>query len=246
MNGIDDPACDPAVLQQTLIEAASIIATLSADLSTAQQERDVAVAQRDAALQEHAKLLLILSQYRRALFGRRSERLDETQLELMLAKTAVAPVVANENTPETSEEAAAGTSSASRQPRRNRGRLPLELPRIEVVVDVEDKTCPCCGGALHKIGESVKERLDVVPVPYRVKRIIRPRYGCRACEGAVVQAPAPPQAVDVAHPTGHGLPAERDAVAGVNLLLAVQWLAVGIFGDRDLGEQPLGRQAALD
>jgi transposase len=196
MNDIDDPFSDPAVLQPKLIEAASIIATLSADLITAQRERDVAVAQRDAALQEHEKLLLILSQYRRALFGRRSERLDETQLELMLAETAVVPIAANENTPETSEEAAAGTSSASRQPRRNRGRLPLELPRIEVVVDVEDKTCPCCGGMLHKIGESVKEILDVVPVQYRVKRVIRPRYGCRACEGAVVQAPAPPQAVD--------------------------------------------------
>ena len=33
--------------------------------------------------------------------------------------------------------------------------------------------------------------LDVVPAQYRVKVIRRPRYGCRGCEGAVVQAPAP-------------------------------------------------------
>ncbi|WP_408094388.1 IS66 family transposase [Rhodoplanes sp. SY1] len=172
------------------------MATLSTNLSTALHERDLAVAQRDAALAEHEKLLLILSQYRRALFGRRSERQDQGQLELMLAATAAAPVAANENTPATSDKAAAGTASAQRQPRRNRGRLPLELPRIEVVIDIEDKTCPCCGGTLHKIGESVKEMFDVVPVQYRVKRIIRPRWGCRACEGAVVQAPAPPQAID--------------------------------------------------
>jgi transposase len=33
--------------------------------------------------------------------------------------------------------------------------------------------------------------LDIVPAQLRVKVIRRPRYACRACEGAVVQAPAP-------------------------------------------------------
>ena len=33
--------------------------------------------------------------------------------------------------------------------------------------------------------------LDIVPAQLRVRVIRRPRYGCRACEGAVVQAPAP-------------------------------------------------------
>lgn len=77
---------------------------------------------------------------------------------------------------------------------RNRGRLPLHLPRVDVIIDIGDKSCPCCGGEMHKIGEMVKETLDVVPAQYRVKRIIRPRYGC--CESAVVQAPAPAQAID--------------------------------------------------
>jgi transposase len=44
---------------------------------------------------------------------------------------------------------------------------------------------------MHVIGEDVAEMLDVVPVLYRVKVIRRPRYGCRGCESAVVQAPAP-------------------------------------------------------
>ena len=33
--------------------------------------------------------------------------------------------------------------------------------------------------------------LDIVPAQLRVRVIRRPRYGCRACEEAVVQAPAP-------------------------------------------------------
>lgn len=49
---------------------------------------------------------------------------------------------------------------------------------------------------MHQIGATTKEMFDVIPVQYRVKKLIRPRYGCRACESAVVQAPAPSQAVD--------------------------------------------------
>jgi transposase len=41
--------------------------------------------------------------------------------------------------------------------------LPAHLPRVEVLVDVEDKSCPCCGGSLHAIGEDTSEMLDIVP-----------------------------------------------------------------------------------
>jgi len=35
--------------------------------------------------------------------------------------------------------------------------LLVHLPGVDVVIDVESKICPCCGGSLHKIGEAVKE-----------------------------------------------------------------------------------------
>jgi transposase len=40
------------------------------------------------------------------------------------------------------------------------------------------------------------EQLDIVPSQLRVKVVCRPRYACRACEGAVVQAPAPERPID--------------------------------------------------
>ena len=43
----------------------------------------------------------------------------------------------------------------SKNRRANRGHLPAHLPREEVIVEPEAKTCPCCGGALHVIGEDV-------------------------------------------------------------------------------------------
>jgi transposase len=75
------------------------------------------------------------------------------------------------------------------------------LPREDVVIEPEANGCPCCQGALHRIGEDVSEMLDIVPAIIRVRRIHRPRYGCRACEGAVVQAPAPARPIEGGLPT---------------------------------------------
>ncbi|MBB1303847.1 IS66 family transposase [Pseudoalteromonas sp. SR44-8] len=62
--------------------------------------------------------------------------------------------------------------------------LPAQLPRIEVVVDLEedDKMCDCCQSPLHKMGESSSEALEFVPAHIKVIKTIRPKYTCRHCE----------------------------------------------------------------
>ena len=70
-----------------------------------------------------------------------------------------------------------------------------------MVVDIEDHTCPCCRNGLHRIGEDVSERLDIVPAQLRVIVVRRPKYACRACEDAVVQAPAPARLIEGGLPT---------------------------------------------
>ena len=62
-------------------------------------ERDVALAQRDATLQENEKLLLLLSQFKRMLFGRRSEKVDPDQLHLLPSEAESGVAAANENDP---------------------------------------------------------------------------------------------------------------------------------------------------
>ena len=59
--------------------------------------------------------------------------------------------------------------------------------------DVGGSGCPCCGGALHAVGETVSEMLDWVPTSLRVVRIRRPKYGCRGC--GTIQAPAPERTI---------------------------------------------------
>lgn len=45
------------------------------------------------------------------------------------------------------------------------------------------------------------ERLDIVPAQLRVLVVRRPKYACRACEEAVVQAPAPARLIEGGLPT---------------------------------------------
>ncbi|HEX6013553.1 MAG TPA: IS66 family transposase [Geminicoccaceae bacterium] len=178
---------DPLLLH--LQQLTEVIAQQNASLASLQIKHDAVLVERDAAQAEIEKLRLLIRQLQRGQFGRRSEKLHPDQLQLGLEdleQTVAAAEAAQE---------AATRSSPPRTPRaprrRNLGALPAHLPRVEVRVDLEDKSCPCCGEAMHAIGEDTSEMLDVVPAQLQVKVLRRPRYGCRACEEAVVQAPAP-------------------------------------------------------
>ena len=65
-----------------------------------------------------------------------------------------------------------------------------------MTIEPETTTCPCCAGALHRIGEDFNDVVDRVPAVLRILRTIRPKYACRACEGAVVQAKARPRLIE--------------------------------------------------
>ena len=144
------------------------------------------------------RLEQIIKELQRYRFGRRAETLPEDQL--LLGLEDVEQGVAVEEAEEESADPERKTERAAKR-RTNRGSLPPHLPRIETVVDIEDKSCPCCQHGLHVIGEDVAERLDIVPAQFRVLVTRRPRYGCRACEGVVVQAPAPNRLIEGGIPT---------------------------------------------
>jgi transposase len=78
---------------------------------------------------------------------------------------------------------------------------------------------------MHVIGEDTSEMLDLVPAVLRVRVVRRPRYGCRACEGAVVQAPAP----------------ERPVTGGMATEALLAHVLVAKYGDF----LPLYRQAGI-
>jgi transposase len=80
--------------------------------------------------------------------------------------------------------------------------LPKDLPRVEVIHDIDESEKVCaCGEQLSRIGEDVCEKLDIIPAKIQVIRIIRPKYACKGCEGVesvgptVMIAPPPPQII---------------------------------------------------
>ena len=144
------------------------------------------------------RLEQIIKELQRHRFGRRAETLPEDQLLLGLEE--VEQVEASDEAGAERAEPAKGAARAARR-RRNRGSLPAHLPRIEMIVDLDNKVCPCCGNGLHRIGEDVSERLDIVPAQFRVLVVRRPKYACRACEDVVVQAPALARLIEGGLPT---------------------------------------------
>ena len=144
------------------------------------------------------RLAQIIKELQRHRFGRRAETLPADQLLLALEDVEQSEAQTAAQSEAKSPDACA---AATRKRRTNRGALPPHLPRIESIVDIEDKTCPCCKGLLHRIGEDVSEKLDVIPAQFRVLVVRRPKYACRACEAVVVQAPAPARLIEGGLPT---------------------------------------------
>ena len=170
-----------------------------ADTASLPREPDILIGMIVELREENSRLQGLLATMKRALFGARSEKFDAdaAQLPLGLEDLSAIPIE-----PPAAAAASPGSSQPTRpKPARNIGGLPKHQTREDVVIEPETKACPCCQGALHRIGEDVSEMLDIVPAVIRVQRIRRPRYGCRGCEGTVVQAPAPARPVDGGLPT---------------------------------------------
>jgi transposase len=170
------------------------------------------LAERASYRAEIEKLRHTIARLRHEQYGQSAERralLD--QLELQLGE-----LEENQAQAEAAEEIAAPQSvTVEAVTRRKPARRPLpeHLPRERVVYPVP-AACPCCGGALHKLGEDVTETLELVPRQWKVIQHVREKYSCRSCE-KITQPPAP------SHPIARGR-------AGPGLLAHVLFAKYGL------------------
>ena len=162
--------------------------------------RNAELDSRNAQLETINKHLAeLVAYYKRLKFGRLSEKLHPDQLKLALEDVEQAIA-------QTEREADKLLPNQREQSRRRRSAeerpsLPDNLPVVEVVIQPKSTVCPCCNGAMHQIDETTSKRLDVLPIQYRILLTRRPKYACRACEGTVIQAPAPARLVEGGLPT---------------------------------------------
>lgn len=164
-----------------LATARALIASLQEQLTTSQREI--------AALRHELDILC------QRLFGKKSERVDPRQLKLALEQ------LANERGPVTEpvEMDSGETPVRGHTRRRPTGRrpLPAHLPRRRVEVDVSEAEKQCaCGHTRRRIGEDVSEKLEYEPASFVVIETVRLKYACPHCHEGVVEAPAPPQALE--------------------------------------------------
>ena len=182
-----------------------IPAMTETDLAEENARLKARLAETEAALADaveaQRRLESVVSELRREKFGSKSEKLDPEQFNLPLEDIEIAQGVL-EAAQEKAKDALKGKSAGkSGKAKRNRGHLPKHLPRIERIIEPESTLCPCGCGEMARIGEDVSERLDVVPAQFRVIVTRRPKYACRRCSGAVVQAHAPEHVVPGGLPT---------------------------------------------
>ena len=207
--------------------AASIpdnIDALRAELAAERAARREAEARASGAEAMVAHLKLVIAKLEHHRYDASSERgrklLEQAELQLEefaadIAEEAVA-TKANANQP-----GSAVKSFMRRKP--VRGPLPAHLPRERVVIP-GPTACPCCGGMLSKLGETITETLESVPRQWKVIQTVREKLVCRACE-TITQPPAP------LHPIARGR-------AGPNLLAM-------ILDGKFCNHQPLNRQSEM-
>lgn len=124
----------------------------------------------------------------RRQFGSQSEAFSPDQLRLL--ETDDVEIVVTEDKDDKPEAPA-----TTPKPRTTRQAVVISkqtpVKRIELDLGDADKQCDCCGNALHKIGEDCSYQLEWIPAQTRLIETVRPKYGCRGCEGGVKQQPLP-------------------------------------------------------
>jgi len=174
----------------------NLLKQMVAELLASLQNKDT----RIGKLQHHIEQLL------RRQYGRKSERLEDIDPELLLPfiqeyvkEQAEQNEEAQTNAqPETVKEEITYTRN---KPKRKP--LPVDLPREQVEYDLDEseKVCVCCGEQLERIGAETSEQLDYIPSSLRVIEHVRFKYACKHCEQKVVTADKARQPIE------KGLPA---------------------------------------
>jgi transposase len=200
------------------------IDALRAELGAERAARRQAEARATGAEAMVTHLKLVIAKLEHHRYGASSERgrklLEQAELQLEELEADAAEAATATDTNADKEESVV-RSFTRRKP--VRGPLPAHLPRERVVIPGPTE-CPCCGGALCKLGETVTETLESVPRQWKVMQTVREKLVCRACE-TITQPPAP------FHPIARGR-------AGPNLLAMILDAKFG-------NHQPLNRQSEV-
>jgi len=127
---------------------------------------------------EVASLSDLVALLRRKQYGKSSEKVNHEQLGLFDEAEL-------ESLVDDPDDEIADDPKEIGPYKRRRGKrlkLPDHLPREEVIIDIEDKTCKLDGAELKYIGDDISEKLEIIPAKVKVIKTIRKKYACVKCE----------------------------------------------------------------
>jgi transposase len=181
------------------------------DLPTTDLEKTIAaqaaeVAALQAQVQQLGLVIVALEEELRLERARRyAPRSEKTKERIFNEAEQAAAEQAHDDGQEDETEASAVPDTdlpAGEKPepkKRGRKPLPAGLPRTRIEYDLpqDQKSCPCCSHAMHRMGETVTEQLHI-EIKATVLQNARFKYACRHCERTgiatpVVIAPMPAQ-----------------------------------------------------
>lgn len=171
------------------------LAEFSAALGRERAEKERAARERDEYRKLYELVLLELERAKRYLRAQnKSEYVDSGQVQLAFREVAnliLPPELAAEIARSENEERDAERKSRGEREKKGphgRNRLPDHLPveRIEIHPSESQRTCTCCGKAMHSIGEETSEQLDYRPASLVRVRTARIKYACACEQGGVV------------------------------------------------------------
>ena len=167
---------------ETVAKDGSLSAAEAQALRQQLLEQEAIIERQSKRIQSLHELLRTL---RQSQYGASSEKLSPDQLGLF-----------NEGEEAVESEEPVETEVQGHT-RRSRGRpaLPEDLPREEIIYDLDDaeKQCPHDGSALEVIGQECSEQLEIIPATVKVLRHVRLKYACPCCEQHVATARKPKQ-----------------------------------------------------
>ena len=164
-----------------------------------------------ARCEDQENTIRVLKSERQALlmrlFGRRSEKVDPTQVGLFRDELLTEAVgeLETELAAKTGADAEHETPPAKSE-RNGRRRPPADLrrDRRQYTLAECDRLCPCCRVPMQAFGEDVTEQLEYMPASLFVIEHARTKYACRGCEQGVAIAVMPAQPIEKGLP-GPGL-----------------------------------------
>jgi transposase len=174
---------------------------------------DFFVSALDAVLRKTRDLELLVAKLRRQQVGKKSERIDPGQLQLLFEVLCAQPGAADGATTAIDPEAEAredaeldreikdaeqgkaqGKGRRNRRSRVRAGKVERQVHHHEV--PEAERKCATCGEAKDRIGEDITHILEYIPGHFIEHEHHRDKFACGKCKDGVTTAPGPEKVID--------------------------------------------------